>query len=296
MERYLIFLAMLALVLGAGCGRDAAVPPANPMEIVWTPGMKTAETALDAGRYAEAAGLYTTQLAAERARPVPRNRQLSFLHSELGTAHVNAGQPGKGLEHFLEALVIDRGVLGEDHPLVAESYNNIGEVHRQRGGPDKALEYFQKALAINLRQLGGEDPRVALTYNNIGAAHFDKGELDQALGYFQKALVIDLGSGANKADVAADSNNIGEVYARKGEHDKALEFFRGALALWTEQLGPDHPTVALCYCNMAFLHEAKKDLPKARKLLEKAHAIQTRQLGPDHPQTRDTKASLDLVK
>ena len=61
------------------------------------------------------------------------------------------------------------------------------------------------------------------------------------------------------------------------------------------QLGPDHPDVAISYHNIAFVYKAKKDLPKAKEYWEKAHAILLKNLGPNHPHTKLVKGQLDAL-
>jgi len=86
------------------------------------------------------------------------------------------------------------------------------------------------------------------------------------------------------------------VYDAKGEYDKALEYYQKDLAISLKQLGPDHPSVAISYHNIAFVYKAKKDLPKAKKYWEKAHAIFLKKLGPNHPHTKLVKGQLDALK
>ena len=81
-----------------------------------------------------------------------------------------------------------------------------------------------------------------------------------------------------------------------GLYDKALEHYQKSLAIYLKQLGPEHPSVAISYNNMAYVYKAKKDLAKAKEYWEKAYAIYLNKLGPSHPDTEDTKAELDALK
>ena len=86
------------------------------------------------------------------------------------------------------------------------------------------------------------------------------------------------------------------MHRNKGEYDKALEHYQKSLAIKLKQLGPEHPSVAISYNNMAYVYKAKKDLAKAKEYWEKAHEIFSGKLGPNHPNTKLVKARLDALK
>ena len=86
------------------------------------------------------------------------------------------------------------------------------------------------------------------------------------------------------------------MHDEKGEYDHALEYHQKALAIELEQLGPEHPSVARSYNNMAYIYKTKKDLAKAKEYWEKAYAIFSEKLGPNHPNTKSVKARLDALK
>ena len=127
-------------------------------------------------------------------------------------------------------MAIQRAVLGERHPDVANSLNNIGVAYNAKGEHDKAIEYHEKALAIQRAVLGERHPDVATSLNNIGSAYNAKGEHDKAIEYLEKALAIQRAVlGERHPDVARSLINIGNAYNAKAEHDKAVGKFRAAL-------------------------------------------------------------------
>ena len=80
--------------------------------------------------------------------------------------------------------------LGEDHPLVATSYNNLAAVYDAQGGFDEAIASYQKSLSIAIKCLGDEHPSVANTYNNLGAVYKAQGAFARAIELYEKALAI----------------------------------------------------------------------------------------------------------
>jgi len=51
-------------------------------------------------------------------------------------------------------------IIGDEHPDVAETYDNIGATFCSRNNFDRALEYHEKALNIKMRVLGSKDDYV----------------------------------------------------------------------------------------------------------------------------------------
>ena len=71
-------------------------------------------------------------------------------------------------------------MFGENHPDVAESYNNIGNVFRILNDYVRASEYLQHALDIRKQVFGEAHHYVAESYNNVGAVHHTQGNYDSA--------------------------------------------------------------------------------------------------------------------
>lgn len=80
------------------------------------------------------------------------------------------------LQYYNKALKLAKDQYGENHPVVALSYNNIGAVYDSQGVYDKALENYEKALKIQLGILGEEHPKTKVVRNNIAKV---KNKLDE---------------------------------------------------------------------------------------------------------------------
>ena len=102
-------------------------------------------------------------------------------------------------------------------------------------------------------------------------------------------LVILLGCAApGKNDRGADLalalnySNIGAAQHQKGDYDKALEYFHKALTIRINQLGPEHPDVAISNNNIGAAHNGKGDNAKALEIFQKSLAVWIKKLGPNH--------------
>lgn len=61
------------------------------------------------------------------------------------------------------SISIRLSTLGNDHPYIAESYNNVATVYSAKDDFEKALEYHQKAMVIRIKTQGQYHPDVANT-------------------------------------------------------------------------------------------------------------------------------------
>jgi tetratricopeptide (TPR) repeat protein len=137
-----------------------------------------------AGRFAEAikpageAAEIRTRLqggdhwqAADAHRAVVDLRKIAALPEEGRKALASVGDLGQKADaerqrgHFSESERINRVLLetyrrwlGEDHPLIAGSYNNIAYLLDAQGKYAEAEPLCRKALAIRLKSVGGATP------------------------------------------------------------------------------------------------------------------------------------------
>ena len=100
--------------------------------------------------------------------------------NEIGIAYYTLGKYQEAINHYEQALSIDREVYGERHPNVATSLNNLGEAWGALGKYEKAIEYYEQALSIDREVYGERHPDVARDLNNLGGAW-------NALGKYEKA-------------------------------------------------------------------------------------------------------------
>ena len=82
-------------------------------------------------------------------------KELTSLLTKAGRYNLYATATYKqSLEHYEHALQLNEAIYGENHPNVADSYNNVGYTCGQLGDHAKALKHQEKALQIRLAVLG----------------------------------------------------------------------------------------------------------------------------------------------
>ena len=190
----------------------------------------------------------------------------------------------ESLYYYMKILKIRERVLHEDHPDIAEIYNNIGSAYAELGEHKKELEYKLKALVIREKVLPENHPDIATSYNNAGYAYGKLGEHKKELEYCLKALAIqEKVLPENHPDIATSYNNVGYAYGKLGEHKKQLDYYLKALAIQEKVLPENHPDIAASYNNVGSAYSKLGDRKKALEYLLKALAIRGKVLPENHP-------------
>jgi len=205
-------------------------------------------------------------------------------------------QPREALCMHEAALDSTIARYGDDHPNVAECYNNIGMVYRVQGEYDEALVQYQKSLEIQIRVLGCEDENVAASYNNIGIVFTVQGDHKKALLQYQKSLDIKIRVfGCDSAEVSSSCNNIGAVYMQQGDLENALIQHQKSLEISIRVFGRKHPYVAESYHNIGIVYRIQGRYEEALDQFQKSLEIHIRVYGQDHPSVANTKYGMGRV-
>jgi len=77
------------------------------------------------------------------------------------------GEYQKAINYHEKALAIDLKVYGEQHPDVANRYNNLGLAWYSLGEYQKAIDYYEKAKAILLKVFGEQHPHTQSVKSNL---------------------------------------------------------------------------------------------------------------------------------
>lgn len=206
------------------------------------------------------------------------------LNDEVLELH-RQGEPGQARARAERALAIRRQLLGEDHPLVAESLNNLGQLHAALGDYAGAESYLKQALLIDERVFGPSHPNVATGLNNLAEVYRAAGDDARAFPLMQRALSIDEKAlGPEDPHVAGDLNNLAAVHWALGRPAQARKLLERALAILEKTVDGNHPRLATCLANLAGIHESVAEYDEAVSLLKNALEIKEKSLGPAHPE------------
>jgi tetratricopeptide (TPR) repeat protein len=90
-------------------------------------------------------------------------------------------------------------------------------------------------------------------------------------------------------------NRVGDYLWGRADYHDARQLLEQAVSVAEHRLGPDDPTTAHSYHNLAHVLADQGDLDTARRLHERALAIYEARLGPDHPTTAHSLHNLAQV-
>jgi tetratricopeptide (TPR) repeat protein len=181
------------------------------------------------------------------------NNLASLCHNQRNLAEAEA--------LYQRALAIRRQAYGPQHPLVAQSLNNLASLYRELGKYQEAEEFLLHALAIAEALVGPHHWRITNCLNNLAAVYTAQARYAEATVLFQRSLC-----------------GLAELALAQGQHAEAEPLFRRALAIREEQLGVDHPAVAVLLEKYAALLRATARAAEAVEVEARAQIIRARQL------------------
>jgi len=226
----------------------------------------------------------------KKVAALPAEKRAGWRQAAQGAAAagglVQQAKYGIALPLLQERLKGCREVLGEDHPLTANSYNNLAFILKAQGKYGEAGPLFQRALDIRRKVLGEEHPLTASSYNN-SADNLDKqGKSKEAGPLCRKALdIFRKVLGEDHPNTATSYNNLAANLQAQGKYGEAGPPLRKALDIRRKMLGEDHPDTAASYNNVALNLNAQGKYGEAGPLLQKALDFYRKVLGEDHPLT-----------
>ena len=225
-------------------------------------------------------------------------RDEDLISPFVGLSRFYQGQGAytEALPWLEQCVLFVRERLGEDHPDVAQSYNNLAALYKNQGRYTEAEPLYQKALELRQRLLGEDHPHVAESYNNLAALYNNQGRYAEAEPLHQKALeLLQRLLGEDHPSVATSYNNLAGLYNDQGRYTEAEPLYQKALELRQRLLGEDHPDVAQSYNNLAVLYNDQGRYPEAEPLFQKALELRQRLLGEDHPSVATSYNNLALL-
>jgi tetratricopeptide (TPR) repeat protein len=201
------------------------------------------------------------------------------------------GQYAKVLPVWHEHLKWCRLVLGEDHPLTAECYNNIAIALDGQGKYSEGEPLLEKALEIHRKLLGEEHPATAASYTNVAY------NLNAQRKYVEAGLLYRKGLdtcrnilGEEHPDTVSSYQSVADNLNDQGKYVEAGLLLQKILDMRRKVLGERHPSTAVGYDNFATNLNHQGKYAEADPLHRKALEILRKVLGEE---SQDTAISYD---
>lgn len=220
----------------------------------------------------------------EGSKWVYGSETFATLSNLLGVCFYYLGKTKQAESLFLEALEIQKKILGDQHPDYATILNNLAALYKSQGTFDKAEPLLVEALRIIKKVLGEHHTDYALILNNLALFYVSQGSYENAESLHLEAMSIRKKNLGEQHPVYASSlNNLASLYKSQGEYDNAESLYFEALAIYKKTLGEQHPDYATVLSNIAGIYESQGIYNKAESLYLQAAAILKKHLGEQHP-------------
>ena len=220
----------------------------------------------------------------------------AWVYNMSGVIYCDIGKHSQAKICYERALVINRGIYGEEHGDVAACLSNLGQVYSSLGEYNQAKELYERALTIEKKVFGEEHDHVATSLNNLGQVYYSIEEHNQAKELYLKALMIQKKIfGDENSHVALSYNNLAAVFTSTGEYSQAKELYLKALAIQKKIFGEDHAHVATSYGNLGHVYDRIGEYNQAKELNERALIIQKKIFGEDHDHVATSYGNLGTV-
>ncbi len=223
---------------------------------------------------------------AQQARTPAQRQALSRAFALTGRMNVQrrAGRYAEAEAAAREAVALRRPVLGEAHPLLAESIGSLASIRQERGDLLAALPAAIRAAEVIAAGQGTSHPNYAVAINNLGYLHLEMGDLRTALDLFRRSLAIRKAAlGTESTAYALALNNLAAVLGQLGRHREARVLSAEALTRTGASMSPAHPEYAIALGNLA-MHTANAGDPAAALPLARRALALSELQGGDNPQ------------
>jgi tetratricopeptide (TPR) repeat protein len=262
--------------------RGRVKPPADPavaerIEALWDD-LRRAKAISLAGKLHEALPIAErASAAADAIGYLPLQAEASY---RFGGLKAMTGDLAHAPAELLRAARF-ADAAGDDRTRV-EVYRLLLYYAGRQGKAELVPVYREEALAAIEREGGDEQARARL-FASLAGAQTELGQFVEAKETGERALTLtEKAFGPNGRPVSDALVNLGIAYAKLGATDDAGRAFERARRILVEQLGADHPDVAVVESDVAEVLVLGLDLDGAASHYDRAIAVAEASWGKEH--------------
>jgi len=252
----------------------------------------------DAGEFSRAEALARREMELRRRFEPAMTRALARALHTLSQVLTLRGQPEQLAEAerlLLEAIEIEKELLGERHHWTAYLLSQLASIRARRGdfaGGERAL---LEAIGGVKSSLGPDHPSVGTLLNNIAVFYHRQERWSEAIDYYSRSL--ELRERILEEDhplLATTRAYLGLALHRAGD-PRAEATYRRALAELIESRGPDHEKVGNLRTDLGILLAEQGRYAEAVPELRAGLAIARPIFGDEDPRTDSARAGLGFA-
>ena len=210
---------------------------------------------------------------------------LSSTLTELANCHFYLGDYAESDALNHRVLEMDRQLLGDRHPNVAEDYINLAAIQFEQGHFPEAEKYDRQALDIIQAWFGRDHPETSSILTILARVLTAQGKLDEAAALLRESLAIqERAYGNAHPRVASTVSELGKVALEQGKLNEAEADFNRALAIWTKAYDGKHHYIANALANLGGVYMERHQYARAESYFRDALAMYAQTLPPGHQQ------------
>ncbi len=191
-----------------------------------------------------------------------------------------------------EALAIERKLLSEPHPSIANSLQDLSWV-LQLQNKFAASEALQRELIPTIKKLwGNECLHLTTAYLLLGDALKGQSKLVEAVTAYREALNRFEKLALENRYAGMTRESLGSLLRDQGKPDEAERLHREALKICKQVFGYDNAEVL---SQVALDLQAQGKLPEAEAIFREALAIYRKARGNEHPEVPKTLVHLAVL-
>lgn len=244
----------------------------------------------DQGRYAEAEPLVkaaverTTRAAQPDRLSLQMNLSMDRQQLEQALQMMNLANLYLAMKRIneaerlvVDALAIQRRILGDDDPRVAQGMHNLASLYVETDRLPQAEPLLQQAITTALRVYGPKNPEVAIYLDTLASLYRKGGAYERAKPFAERAVMIaEATLGPAHGRTALLRNNLAVLYLAMENYPAAELLLRETLADSEANLGPHHPELSAKLTNLAEAVGAQGRHLEVHQLYGRALAIEER--------------------
>ena len=165
--------------------------------------------------------------------------------NNLGILYQEIGNYQDAEKHLKNGLEIRQKLLGENHPVVAQSMGNLGKLYNEIGDYNNAELLYQTSLDIILSSIGKTNKYFANLLTYRGKLYHDQVNYSQAEAFHKESLgILEKLQGINQLHIAQSMTNLGMLYNELGNFREAETYLKKGLEIRKNILGESHLYIA----------------------------------------------------
>jgi len=169
------------------------------------------------------------------------NTLIIGIMSDLAELYDEIGLSDKSVKQWQKVITLQKEILGQRHPNLAQSTGGLAAAYRHTGEFEKALEVIDSAFQISLGANGKESLTSGNLLNTKAMLLFDKGETAKAVDTMYQVIVIyEKTASKDFLDTYVVKTNLATILAQIERTQESYTIIKDVYGHNLEVLGKHH--------------------------------------------------------